>query len=607
MAATAGWRQVTQMRWHAPEVAAPGASAAAAGAAGTPSPIPAPAAAPGVKALVEKFRKDYKRLPVDVALIETDVRIHEGETIVKAKLHLRLVSAADVAAEGLRLDGGKDVVLRSVAYSGAAVAAGDYSTDAKGLVLAKAALLAAFEAGGGATVLETSVSIKPQENTLLEGLYKSGGNFSTQCEAEGFRHITYYFDRPDCMSKYVTRIEADKAKYPVLLSNGNLEASGNVEGGRHFAVWRDPFPKPCYLFALVAGDLAVKEDTFRTMSGRDVALRIYVEPRNIARVDFAMASLKKAMKWDEDTFGLEYDLDLFNIVAVDDFNMGAMENKSLNIFNSRLVLATAATASDFDFDRIEGVVGHEYFHNWTGNRVTCRDWFQLTLKEGLTVYRDQEFSSDMNSRPVQRLTTVASLRASQFEEDRGPMAHPVRPESYVKMDNFYTATVYNKGAEVVRLYETVLGKAGFRKGMDLYFQRHDGSAVTCDDFLAAMSDANGKRDLSALGRWYSQAGTPELTIKTAYDAAAQTLTLTASQVTPPTAGQPTKQPVLIPIRTAVLGDDGQLLPLRLRGSADAAETEVVLMLRRRRSLSSRASRPRALCRRCCAGSARRCA
>ena len=422
------------------------------------------------------------------------------------------------------------------------------------------------------------------ENTRLEGLYKSSGNFCTQCEAEGFRRITFYPDRPDVMARFSTRIEAEKAKYPVLLGNGNLVESGPLPGGRHFTVWEDPFPKPCYLFALVAGDLACVADAFTTASGRAVDLRIYTQAHNADKAGFAMESLKASMAWDESTFGLEYDLDLFNIVAVDDFNMGAMENKSLNIFNSRLVLATPQTATDADYAAIEGVIGHEYFHNWTGNRVTCRDWFQLSLKEGLTVYRDQEFSADMNSRGVKRIGDVARLRAAQFPQDAGPMAHPVRPvrgfvpppppcaggggcmaaplrphlagalhpdgrgnpaaqDSYIKMDNFYTTTIYEKGAEVVRMYRTLLGVGGFRAGMDLYFKRHDGQAVTCDDFLAAMADANPGVDISGLARWYGQAGTPLLKVQVEHDAAAATLTLRCSQSTAPTPGQPVKQPV----------------------------------------------------------------
>jgi len=338
--------------------------------------------------------------------------------------------------------------------------------------------------------LEITTKFKPQENTELSGLYKSSGTFCTQCEAEGFRSITYYPDRPDVMSVFTTKITADKTKYPVLLSNGNLVKSETLDGNAHSATWNDPWRKPCYLFALVAGDLAVVEDSFTTMSGREVALKIYAQRKNIDRCDFAMASLKRAMKWDEERFGLEYDLDLFNIVAVDDFNMGAMENKSLNIFNSRLVLASEESATDATFERIEGVIGHEYFHNYTGNRVTCRDWFQLSLKEGLTVFRDHEFTSDLHSRAVKRIADVRYLRAAQFAEDASPLAHPVRPEAYQKIDNFYTLTVYEKGSELIRMYHTLLGKDGFRKGMDLYFQRHDGQAVTTEDFFAAMSDAN---------------------------------------------------------------------------------------------------------------------
>ena len=382
------------------------------------------------------------------------------------------------------------------------------------------------------------------------------------------------------MSVFTTRIEADKKKYPVLLSNGNLVDSGPVSGddARHFTVWNDPFVKPSYLFALVAGDLGVVEDTFTTMSGRDVALRIYVEAHNLDKADFAMESLVKSMRWDEEVFGLEYDLDLFNIVAVDDFNMGAMENKSLNIFNSRLILATPTTATDADYAAIEGVVAHEYFHNWTGNRVTCRDWFQLSLKEGLTVYRDQEFSSDMNSRGVKRIGDVSRLRASQFPQDAGPMAHPIRPESYIKMDNFYTVTVYEKGAEVVRMYETLLGKRGFRDGMDLYFERHDGQAVTCDDFLNAMADAN-HADLSQFKPWYSQAGTPLVTATTAYDAEARTFSVSLTQATPDTPGQSDKKPVLMPISIGLVGPDGTDVPLRLRGEDKTDEVTTTKTLR----------------------------
>eukprot|EP00760_Papus_ankaliazontas_P017970 PhM_4_TR17409/c0_g1_i1/m.69952/K01256/pepN; aminopeptidase N len=522
----------------------------------------------------EIFRKDYKALPIDVESLRLDFNLTEDVTTVVAVMRISFRGGGDddgIPEEGLFLNGRDDIKLVSLRINGADVPTDKHTVTADGLRLHAGSVV-----GNAPFELISVVEIHPDKNTLLEGLYKSSGNYSTQCEAEGFRGITYFFDRPDVMTKYTTRIEADKALYPVLLSNGNLASSGDVDGkpGRHYAEWVDPFPKPSYLFALVAGQLLHKEDTFTTMSGRDVVLRIYVQERNIDKVDHAMASLKRSMKWDEEHFGREYDLSLFNIVAVDDFNMGAMENKSLNIFNSRLVLATSSQATDYDFSVIESVIGHEYFHNWTGNRVTCRDWFQLTLKEGLTVYREQEFACDMHSRPVERLDAVRRLRSSQYPEDRGPMAHPVRPDSYVKMDNFYTSTVYEKGAEVVRMYEMVLGKDGFRKGTDLYFQRHDGQAVTCDDFLKAMEDANGE-DLSALRLWYGQAGTPQVTIRTSYDAAAATFTLDVTQTTPPTPGQSEKVPVLIPIRTALLGTDGKAIPLTLRGKGEVGEETVL--------------------------------
>lgn len=492
-----------------------------------------------------KYRKDYTPTPYLIDSVELDFSLNEDVTTVLAKM---LVKPNNTGGRPeMFLNGREDMVLESVTINGEALDKAAYLLDPKSLTI-KSPPEGEFE-------LQIVTKIKPQENSLLEGLYKSGGNFCTQCEAEGFRGITYFYDRPDVMAKYKCRIEADKALYPVLLSNGNLLEAGDAGGGRHFTVWEDPWPKPCYLFALVAGDLAVKEDSFTTASGKNVALRIYVQEKNLGKVDYAMESLKRSMKWDEERFGLEYDLELFNIVAVDDFNMGAMENKSLNVFNSRLVLASPETATDGDFTRIEGVVGHEYFHNWTGNRVTCRDWFQLTLKEGLTVYRDSEFTSDLNSRPVKRIEDVMMMRTAQFAEDAGPMAHPIRPDSYIKMDNFYTVTVYEKGCEVIRMYETILGRDGFRKGMDLYFSRHDGQAVTCDDFLAAMADANGE-DLSGLGRWYGQAGTPAITVATSYDPAAKTCTVTVKQATPPTKDQPDKVPVLIPITVGLLGPDG---------------------------------------------------
>lgn len=403
-------------------------------------------------------------------------------------------------------------------------------------------------------ILDIVTRIKPQENTKLSGLYRSNQLFCTQCEAEGFRRITYFLDRPDVLATYTTRITADKKQYPILLSNGNLIEQGESDDGRHWALWHDPFKKPAYLFALVAGDLAYVRDTFTTASGREVDLRIYVEHGNEDKCSHAMESLKKSMRWDEEVYGREYDLDIFMIVAVSDFNMGAMENKGLNIFNSKYILARPDTATDQDFADVEGVVAHEYFHNWTGNRVTCRDWFQLSLKEGLTVFRDQEFSRDMNSRHVNRIKDVKALRSAQFPEDAGSMAHPVRPESYQEINNFYTATIYNKGAEVIRMQHTLLGPEGYRKGMDLYFQRHDGQAVTIDDFVAAMEDANGI-DLSQFKRWYSQAGTPELKVTQEYSDG--TLTLTIQQYCPPTPECHEKKPFHLPIRVALFDQAGQ--------------------------------------------------
>ena len=402
--------------------------------------------------------------------------------------------------------------------------------------------------------LEIITRINPEANSSLNGLYLSSGNFCTQCEAEGFRQITYYPDRPDVLARFTTRIEADRTKFPVLLSNGNLKGSGLLDNGRHFVEWEDPFFKPCYLFALVAGDLVCLKDRFQTKSGREIDLEIYVQKQNENRCGHAMESLKNAMKWDEEVFDLEYDLDRYMIVAVDDFNMGAMENKGLNIFNSKYVLASPETATDQDYMGIEGVIGHEYFHNWTGNRVTCRDWFQLSLKEGLTVFRDQEFSSDMNSRAVKRIEDVRILWQFQFREDSGPMAHPVRPESYMEINNFYTVTIYNKGAEVIRMIHTLVGPDNFKKGMDLYFQRHDGQAVTCEDFISAMSDASGV-SMEQFKRWYSQAGTPQLTIEDSWDEVTEEYKLTIEQDTRPTPMQADKKPFHIPIITGFLNAD----------------------------------------------------
>ncbi len=413
--------------------------------------------------------------------------------------------------------------------------------------------------------LTVETEIAPAGNTRLEGLYLSNGTFCTQCEAEGFRRITWFPDRPDVMTTYRVTIRADKKDQPVLLSNGNLEDSGELPDGRHYAVWHDPFPKPSYLFALVAGDLGCLQDSFATASGREVDLRIYTHHGGEDRCAYAMDALKRSMAWDERSFGLEYDLDRFNIVAINDFNMGAMENKSLNVFNAKYILADSQTATDDDYAGIETVVAHEYFHNWTGNRVTCRDWFQLSLKEGLTVFRDQLFSADERSAPVKRIRDVRALRVSQFPEDAGPTAHSVRPDSYIEIGNFYTPTVYNKGAEVIGMYRTLLGPEGFRRGMDLYFQRHDGQAVTTDDFLAAMADANG-RDLEQFRLWYSQAGTPVVSAEGQYEAAAQRYTLTLRQSVPPTPGQPEKKPMHIPLAVGLVGPDGDDLPLEPDGS-----------------------------------------
>lgn len=424
-------------------------------------------------------------------------------------------------------------------------------------------------------VVDSSVRIHPESNTALEGLYKSGTMFCTQCEAEGFRKITFYLDRPDVMSTFTTTVSAEQHAYPVLLSNGNPIASGSEEGGRHWATWEDPFKKPAYLFALVAGDLWCVEDSFTTMSSREVALRIYVEPENIDKVQHAMDSLKRSMKWDEEVYGREYDLDIFMIVAVNDFNMGAMENKGLNIFNSSCVLAKAETATDAAHQRVEAVVAHEYFHNWSGNRVTCRDWFQLSLKEGFTVFRDSEFSADTHSRTVKRIEDVAYLRTHQFAEDAGPMAHPVRPDAYMEISNFYTLTIYEKGSEVLRMIHTLLGPELFRKGSDLYFERHDGQAVTCDDFVKAMEDASGI-DLTQFKRWYTQAGTPRLEVSEAYDEAAQTYSLTFRQSCPATPGQSEKLPFVIPVALGLLDAQGFELPLRLQGESAAQGTSRVL-------------------------------
>ncbi|KAH7662914.1 Peptidase M1 alanine aminopeptidase/leukotriene A4 hydrolase protein [Dioscorea alata] len=497
----------------------------------------------------EVFLKDYKMPDYSFEKVDLSFTLGEDNTIVASSI---TVSPQIEGTPCPLVLHGVDLKLLSIKVDGKELKEEEYHVTSRHLTL-PAPPTTTF-------TLEIVTEIHPENNTSLEGLYKSSGNFCTQCEAEGFRKITFYQDRPDVMARYTCRIEADKTLYPVLLSNGNLVEQGDLEGGRHYAIWEDPYKKPSYLFALVAGQLESRDDSFITRSGKNVVLRIWTPCQDLPKTAHAMYSLKAAMKWDEEVFGLEYDLNLFNIVAVPDFNMGAMENKSLNIFNSKLVLASPETATDGDYAAILGVIGHEYFHNWTGNRVTCRDWFQLSLKEGLTVFRDQEFSSDMGSRTVKRIADVSRLRNYQFPQDASPMAHPVRPHSYIKMDNFYTVTVYEKGAEVVRMYKTLLGTEGFRKGMDLYFQRHDGQAVTCEDFFAAMRDANNA-DFSNFLLWYSQAGTPYVTVTSSYNPDARTYSLKFSQDVPPTAGQPVKEPMFIPVAVGLLDSSGKDMPL----------------------------------------------
>ncbi|WP_341702497.1 aminopeptidase N [Ferrovibrio sp.] len=512
-------------------------------------------------------RRDYRQPDYWIRRVALEFDLEPHVTRVKARLEIE-PNAGTAADAPLHLDG-ENLVLLAVHLDGRPLADGEYSLTDRGLTITKPP--------AGFFVLQTEVRIDPAGNTQLSGLYQSSGVYCTQCEAEGFRRITYFADRPDVMAVYRVTIRADRKACPVLLSNGNLAEEGALPDGRHYAVWEDPFPKPSYLFALVAGDLGCNEDSFVTRSGRNVRLRIFVEHGKEGRTTYAMDALKRSMRWDETRFGLEYDLDLFNIVAVSDFNMGAMENKSLNIFNDKYILADQETATDADFAGIESVVAHEYFHNWTGDRITCRDWFQLSLKEGLTVFRDQEFSADMRSRPVTRIRDVRALRARQFREDAGPLAHPVRPDSYIAIDNFYTATVYEKGAEVIRMMHTLLGEDGFQKGMRLYVERHDGTAATCDDFAAAMADANDA-DLSQFRLWYSQAGTPELEIEGRYDSGEGSYHLTVRQSCPPTPGQPDKAPMHIPFAIGLLDGQGRDIPLRLEGEADTAKPGRLLQL-----------------------------
>ncbi|MDE2428898.1 MAG: aminopeptidase N, partial [Burkholderiales bacterium] len=516
------------------------------------------------------FRKDYVAPGFWVDTVEMGFDLDLNETHVATRMTMRRNHAS--AEKDLVLFG-ESLKLLQLRMNGVNLKKTAYKIEGETLRIANAP---------DDVVLEIETQINPLKNTSLSGLYASNGNFFTQCEAEGFRKITWFPDRPDVMAKYTVMLRADKKKFPVLLSNGNLIAEGDLGDGRHFAKWEDPFKKPSYLFALVAGKLVCQEEKYKLKSGRKVLLQVWVEDGNLDKTQHAMDSLKNSIRWDEERFGLELDLDRFMIVATSDFNMGAMENKGLNIFNTKYVLANSRIATDVDYAGIESVVGHEYFHNWTGNRVTCRDWFQLSLKEGLTVFRDQEFSADLvgtsTGRAVKRIEDVRLLRQVQFSEDAGPMAHPVRPDSFVEINNFYTVTIYEKGSEVVRMYYTLLGHEGFRKGMDLYFERHDGQAVECDDFRAAMADSSG-RDLSQFERWYSQAGTPRVKVEAAYDAEKQTYDLTLSQSCPATPGQSKKLPFHIPVAMGLLAQDGSDMHLYCDGyESQAGASNLVLEL-----------------------------
>ena len=513
------------------------------------------------------FLKDYVPPAYLVDVVDLHFDLDEDATTVRSRLVMRRNEAAQAGDSNLVLNGSHQQLL-NIKLDGKQLNVGEYQLSEE--------LLSIQEVPEQFT-LEIESCINPRANTALEGLYLSSGLLTTQCEAEGFRRITYFPDRPDVMARFTVTLEADKEKFPILLANGNLVASGEHDNGRHWARWEDPSLKPSYLFAVVAGPLVYQEDSFTTMSGRQVLLRLYVEQENISKCDHAMVSLKQAMQWDEEVYGREYDLDIYMIVAVNDFNMGAMENKGLNIFNASCVLASPESATDADYYTIQSIIGHEYFHNWSGNRVTCRDWFQLSLKEGFTVFRDQEFSADLNSRGVKRIDDVNVLRLHQFAQDASPMAHPVRPDQYIEINNFYTVTVYNKGAEVVRMIHNLVGADGFRKGTDLYFARHDGQAVTTDDFVRAMEDANGI-DLTQFKRWYDQAGTPEITLLENYDAASKTFRLTLQQHTPATPGQDAKQPFHIPLRIGLLDSQGNDMPLRLEPDAGEDTTTLTLSL-----------------------------
>ncbi len=495
-----------------------------------------------------KYRKDYQPSQYLINKTELDFELNPDHVLVNATLHISLNPDSPLTELKPLTLNGVELELLEIKLDDTPLSEQDYRVEQEQLVIYKVS---------NQFSITTQVKIYPNKNTSLEGLYLSNGKFCTQCEAEGFRKITYYLDRPDIMSEFFVSIEADKSHFPTLLSNGNLTKTENLDNGRHRCHWHDPFLKPSYLFALVAGEYDCLQDSFTTMSGREIKLQLFVEKGKLDQCDFAMQSLINSMKWDEQEFGREYDLDLYMIVAVSDFNMGAMENKGLNVFNTAYVLAKKETATDSDFEGVERVIAHEYFHNWTGNRITCRDWFQLSLKEGLTVFRDQKFSEDMQSAAVERIDQVKIIRAAQFVEDSGPMAHPIRPDSYIEMNNFYTVTVYNKGAEVIRMMHTLLGKQGFRAGMDLYFERHDGQAVTCEDFIKAMEDAN-QVDWTQFRNWYSQAGTPEVTVST-IQSEDHTLTLEFKQSCPPTPGQTDKKPFMIPIKLGFIDATGKAI------------------------------------------------
>ena len=514
------------------------------------------------------YLKDYAVPEYLIHSVALNFTLDDENTVVSSRLTLSRNPACRSGSTSLTLSGENLKLVRVNLDDGDDLSKDQYLQTQDALIINNVPQQQRF-------VLTIENSINPKANTALEGLYLSNGMLCTQCEAEGFRKITYFLDRPDVMTLFTTTLVGDKDRYPVLLSNGNKIAEGELSDNRHWVTWEDPFNKPCYLFALVAGQLECIEDRFATQSGRDISLQIFVEKQDIDKCDHAMESLKNAMRWDEQVYGREYDLDLYMIVAVGHFNMGAMENKGLNIFNTKFVLARPDTATDSDYEHIEGVIGHEYFHNWTGNRITCRDWFQLSLKEGFTVFRDQEFTGDRTSKAVKRIEDVNMLRTRQFAEDAGPLAHPVRPDAYIEINNFYTLTVYEKGAEVVRMIHTLVGAEGFRKGSDLYFERHDGQAVTCEDFVNAMEDANSI-DLSRFRRWYSQAGTPVVTVRQSYDQSAQTLALTLSQSCPPTPGQALKEPLHIPVTMGLLNKDGSIASCKLQGGN--VSNEVILQL-----------------------------